>query len=452
MLNLSAEVKKLPKHPLAINDFQQEYSASCLERARQFIPQGVGSPGRAFDEVVASPIFVSLARGSRLWDVDGNELIDFMNGLGPVILGHGNDAVLGAVMAQLRSGTVHALCSELEWQLAGMIAESTPEIEKVRFACSGTEAVMTAIRLARLITNRPKIVKFRGAYHGHSDPVLAPLNDSDNAVTGEAVWKGIPQATVRQTVYADYNDIAGVKSIFAKQGNEVAAVLVEPVATNMGLVPGTEDFLKSLRALCSEFGALLICDEVVNGFRFHYGAYSQDVGFAADLYAFGKIIGGGLPIGAVAGPAKHMDWLERHSSVFHSGTFAGNPLTMAGGIAVLKQLRDGDAYEILETLGAELEDRVTHELKAAGSPYGFMRRGSLFSFILVPGRTRLYNHSDVAKQDTALFAKLHHALLRQGILIPPTIEEPGFISYAHSIEDVRDLARAVGEVLSEARE
>src|SRR3546814_1394040 len=194
-----------------------------------------------------------------------------------------------------------------------MIVESTPGIDKVRFACSGTEAVMTAIRLARLVTRRATIVKFKGAYLGHSDQVLGPHTDSLGALAAEPVWKGIPLATVRQTVYASYNDVAGIKEIFAEQGREIAAVLVEPIATNMGLVPGTGEFLGTLRELCTKYGALLICDEVVNGFRFRYGAFSQDLGFTAVLYAFGKIIGGRLTVGALAGPTQYLDWLERHA-------------------------------------------------------------------------------------------------------------------------------------------
>lgn len=446
----SVSLQRQQTYPQSVADFSQTLSHSYLQRAKRVIPQGVGSPGRAFDEVHDSPIFVSRAQGSRIWDVDGNVLVDFMNGLGPIILGHANEAVLEAIIAQSRSGTVHALCSEMECQLAAMIAESTPEIEKVRFACSGTEAVMTAVRLSRLVTGRPKVVKFRGAYHGHSDQVLAP-SPEDLELAGDrmAVWKGIPREIACQTIYAEYNDLDAINAVFAEHGKAIAAVLVEPIATNMGLVPGTSEFLNALRHLCSEYGSLLVCDEVVNGFRFRYGAYTQDLGFAADLYTFGKIIGGGLPIGALAGPSNYMNWLESHTSVFHSGTFASNPVTMVAGIAVLDQLRSGKTYEALEGLGAELEKCLAHELDSSGSSYGFIRRGSVFSLVLVPNRKRLYSYAEVSEQDTDLFANLHQRLLRRGILIPPTIEEPGFISSAHSVEDVRALASAVGEFLAE---
>jgi glutamate-1-semialdehyde 2,1-aminomutase len=433
------------KHP---GTLRQSYSAVCHRRALSVIPQGVGSPGRAFSDVPAGPIFVSHAHGARLWDVDGNKLTDFVNGLGPIILGHGDDAVVEAITSQCHSGSVHALCSELEAQLAGMIASSTPEIEKVRFTCSGTEAVMTAIRLSRLITGRAKVVKFRGAYHGHADQVLAPPPDEGTRDPGRPVREGIPVETARQTIHADYNDVEGIRAIFDREGGDIAAVLVEPVATNMGLVPGTEEFLTTLRELCHQHAALLVCDEVVNGFRLRYGAYAQALQLDPDLYTFGKVIGGGLPIGALAGPSKHMDWMETHCHVFHSGTFASNPITMAAGVAVLKKLRSGEPYDHLEVLGAELENRVIEALEACNSPYGFIRRGSLFSLILVPGRKRLYNHSEVAQQDTALFATLHDSLLGRGFLLPPTIEEPGFLSNAHSVEDVRGLADAIGDLLA----
>lgn len=421
-------------------------SIAAHKRSKMYIPLGVGSPGRLFDEVKNRTVFVDTATSGKILDIDGNQFVDLICGLGPNILGGAVSTIRSALIQQIDAGLIHGLASKGEADLASQILSTFPNADKIRFSCSGTEAVMTAIRVARIATGRSKIIKFAGCYHGHSDQVLVRGSHQaspDNRSTSD----GIPWKMVADTIILDYNDDDALEKIVATEGDDLAAILVEPVATNMGLVPAKLAFIRALERVREKTGCLIIADEVVNGFRFRFGPVSPTLDLTPDLTTLGKIIGGGLPIGAVVGPTRLMDFMETQRWMFQAGTFASNPMTVAAGNATLNILSDHSTYKHLEFLGSTLERAVNDPLTTASSPYRMFRKGSLFSFILVPNFNRLVNQSDVNKQDRDLFAALHGNLMECGFLLPPTIEEPGFICLAHTENQMRELGKAASGFL-----
>jgi len=421
-------------------------SAAGFEAGQRFLPAGVSSPIRTFDEVRTPPVVIDSADGCRMRDVDGNEYVDFMSALGPLILGHSPPAITEAIVRQARRGTVYATPTELEYQLAEQVLASTPCLDQLRFVCSGTEAVMTAVRLARAATDRELIVKFRGCYHGHADTLLASAGPSVGRRS-----RGLPAGLEASVLVLDYNDAAGVRAAFDARPEEIAAVVVEPYACNMGLVLPEPGFLEELRAACDRSGALLIFDEVVTGFRFCYGSIANLLGVQPDLVTFGKIIGGGTPIGAYAGRREHMSLLEDAGGVFQGGTFAGNPLSMAAGLAMLAELREPGFYDRLDGLGQSLEDALVAGLAGDGLGYGLVRAGSAASLVLIEGAPPVRCHSDAARQDAELYGRLHLELMCAGFLLPPSIDEVFFLSAAHTADDVTRLATAVVEALAALR-
>lgn len=425
-------------------------SIRIFEAGKRYLPAGVSSPIRTFHEVESPPLVFSTAQGARMRDIDGNEYLDFMCALGPLILGHGAPAVKEAMIRQLDQGTVYATPTEIEYKLAEQIIESTSFLEQIRFVCSGTEAVMTAVRLARAATGREKFVKFRGSYHGHADALMGKRQPHLNT-SAELRRAGFDPGVERTTLLVDYNDIDAVREVFQESGTEIAAIVVEPYACNMGLVLPDSGFLEGLRDCCDRFGALLIFDEVVTGFRFCYGSVANQIGVEPDIVTFGKIIGGGTPIGAYAARRELMKLLEGASGVFQGGTFAGNPLSMAAGTATLSVIGKPGFYEGLEELGRTIEAEVRAGFARNNIPYGLIRQGSSGSFVLIEGATRLRGQADADKQDTDLYGKFHLEMLVKGFLLPPSVEEPFFVSNAHTAEDVTLFARAAVEVLAKLR-
>jgi glutamate-1-semialdehyde 2,1-aminomutase len=401
---------------------------------------------RAFANVGGRPICAVSGKGSRITDADGNVLVDLLNSFGALILGHARQEVVDAVARQAALGTAYGLSTELEYRLAHKIVASTPSIDMLRFVCSGTEAVMTATRVARSHTQRALIVKFNGAYHGHSDVMLgSPLNLDGAASAGKNGTRGIAAQHNRDVLLCDYNDAEQLEDLFRRHGAEIAAVLVEPYATNMGLVKPAPGFHAAIRSLCDRHGALLIFDEVVTGFRFRFGGVCADMGIDPDLVTFGKIIGGGAPVGAYGGKAHLMKHVAIGGTVFQSGTFAANPLTMAAGNAALDVLARPGFYQELEAKGAHLEREVTSRFAAREIPFLFTRHGALGGVAFRPGREPLRSYKDVKTQDYDAFKKVHSRMLERGFLMPPSLEEPFFLSAAHSEDELSSFAAALAE-------
>ncbi|MCZ6817476.1 MAG: glutamate-1-semialdehyde 2,1-aminomutase [Planctomycetota bacterium] len=404
-----------------------------LERAMRVIPCGVNSPVRTFGAVGGRPPFIRSASGCRLTDVDGNEYIDYIGSWGAAIVGHAHPAVTEAVAAALRDGTSFGTPSPLEVGLAEEIVDRVPSVEQVRMVNSGTEAVMSAIRLARAATGRDKIVKFAGCYHGHADAVLVKAG-SGVATLGLPDSPGVPAASVESTLVARFNDIDSVESIFDAHAMEIAAVIVEPVAGNMGVVPPASGFLKQLRDLTSRCGALLIFDEVMTGFRVARGGAQTLYGVTPDLTTFGKVIGGGLPVGAYGGASNLMQQIAPAGPVYQAGTLSGNPLAMAAGLATLQQLTD-DAYQRLERQSADLADGLSTALNDAGVQAVVQRVGSMLTVFF--GAEAVGEFDGAAAADHDRFARFFHALLSRGIHLPPSGYESWFVSLAHDANVIR---------------
>lgn len=417
-----------------------EYFASAL----RCIPGGVNSPVRAFRGVGGEPFFVDHAAGARIRDVDGNEYIDYVGTWGPAILGHAPAVVVDAVREAARHGLSYGIPNPLEVEMAELIRGWVPSVEKVRMVNSGTEATMSCVRLARGFTGRDKIVKFEGCYHGHVDSLL--VRAGSGALThGQPDSAGVPAALAGLTVTLPFNDSAALEKTFATIGSEVAAVIVEPVPANAGLIPPVPGYLEKLRELCTANGALLIFDEVMTGFRVAKGGVQELTGVKPDLTAMGKVIGGGLPVGAFGGRAEIMDHLSPDGPVYQAGTLSGNPLAMAAGLAQLRELERIDAWSRLETLGAQMETAVRDALAAIGKNYAFYRLGSMFCLFFTGGPVR--NLADAKKSDTAAFAKFFHYCLDHGVYFAPSQFETGFISTAHRTEDIARTAEIATEAL-----
>ena len=421
-----------------------ERSSRLFAEAEKVIPGGVNSPVRAFRAVGGTPIFIREAKGAYLYDEDGNRLIDYINSWGPMILGHAYPPVVEAVIERAKRGTSFGTPTALETEIAELAVSMVPNIDKIRFVNSGTEACMSAIRLARGFTGREKIVKFAGCYHGHSDSFL--IQAGSGAVTfGTPNSPGVTQGTAKDTLLAQYNDIDNVTSLFAANPGEIAAIIIEPVAGNMGCIPPKEGFLEALRRLCNQHGALLIFDEVMTGFRLAKGGAQELFNIKADIVAFGKVIGGGLPVGAFAARNEIMSYLAPLGPVYQAGTLSGNPLAMAAGLEMLKALdHDASIFTRLEEKTAYLEKGIRDELNRSGVAYTINRTGSMISvhFDVNP----VYDFKSAAKGDNEMFKKFFHGLLKEGIYIAPSAYETWFITDALSYEDLDETIAAIGSV------
>ena len=417
-----------------------ENSRELQQRAERVIPGGVDSPVRAFRAVGGEPPMIVRGAGARMWDADGNEYIDYVLSWGPLILGHAPPDVIEAVMAAARNGTSFGASTPLEADLAEAVLHAYPAMDKVRFVSSGTEATMSAIRLARGYTGRKYVVKFEGCYHGHNDALLVKAG-SGVATLGIPGSAGVPEEFVQFTLALPYNDIRAVEEAFKRYKGEIACVIVEPVVGNMGCVPPAPNFLDGLRYLTSRDNALLILDEVMTGFRVAFGGAQELYGTRPDLTTLGKIIGGGLPVGAYGGPAEIMDMVAPLGPVYQAGTLSGNPLAMAAGLATLRRLRDQrELYGQLERRAAMLVEMVAQAAREAGVPLTYNRVGSMFTWFFTG--ELVTDWTTAAKCDTARFGKFHRAMLEEGIYLPPSQFEAAFLSTAHTDEDIHRTVEA----------
>jgi len=418
-------------------------SSRLFNDAVKVIPGGVNSPVRAFKAVGAKPVLIDKAKGAYLYDVDGNRYIDYCLSWGPMILGHCNRQILTAAREAMAKGTSFGAPTKLETELAGTLVRAIDSVEKVRLLSSGTEAVMTAVRLARAYTGREKIIKFTGCYHGHADHMLNKAG-SGTMTLGIPACPGVPKDFAKHTISLPYNNIELVEEAFRKYAEKIAAVIVEPVAGNMGVVLPDVNFLKTIRKLCTKNAALLIFDEVITGFRIRYGSVQKLFGVKADLTCLGKIIGAGFPLAACGGKAKIMNMLAPQGSVYQAGTLSGNPVCTAAGNAALKLLRTQNPYPALKRNTKMLCDNISKVLAQKGIPHRINRIGSMFTLFFNPGPVT--NYASAAKSDTAGYAKYFRAMLEQGIYLPPSQFETCFISTEHTQKDFDKTAQAVEKI------
>ncbi len=417
---------------------KREYSDKLWQEATRLLPGGVNSPVRAFRGVDGTPFFTQRAKGSRLWDVDGNEYIDYVSSWGPMILGHAHPKVVRAVQEAARDGTSFGTPNPGEIRLAQLVCEAFPSIQKVRFVNSGTEATMSAIRLARGFTKRDKIVKFEGCYHGHADALLVKAG-SGGATFDVPDSAGVPADFARNTLTLPLNDLAALDNV---NWREIACAIIEPIPANMGLIPLRLEFLQKLRKVTQGNGALLIFDEVISGFRVAKGGAQELYGIRSDLTTLGKIIGGGLPVGAFGGRADIMDMLAPNGSVYQAGTLSGNPLAMAAGIATLEELSLSGSYETLEKLSAALCDELKKIVKAQP-----VRIGSLFCTFFAD--REVVDYASAKASDTKRYARWFHGMLERGVYFAPSQFEVGFMSLAHTEADIEQTLRAAAEAVKE---
>jgi glutamate-1-semialdehyde 2,1-aminomutase len=419
-------------------------SNALFKEALQYLPGGVNSPVRAFRAVGGTPFFVDRARGAHVWTVDSEELIDYVGTWGPAILGHAHPQIITAVKAAADRGTSFGIPNPFEVTMGQLICDLVPSVEKVRLCNSGTEACMSAIRLARGFTGRDTIIKFDGCYHGHGDSLLVKAG-SGALTLGNPDSAGVPADFAKHTHVLPFNDPEALKAAFAAFGREVAAVILEVVPANAGLYQPRPGYLELLRQLTADAGTVLIADEVMTGFRLGLDGAQGRFGLNPDLSTFGKIIGGGLPVGALGGRAEIMDFLAPLGPVYQAGTLSGNPLAMAAGIAALEQLQSVDAYTVLDTLGAQLEAGMKDAARKAGIPVQFQRIGSMFCGYFTD--QPVHNLSDAMKSDRERFGRYFHGMLAEGIYLAPSQFEAGFISVAHSPEDIDATVTAAARVM-----
>ncbi len=409
-------------------------SQSLFKAARKVIPGGVNSPVRAFSSVGGTPPFIERAAGAHIFDVDGNRYIDYVGSWGPMILGHAHPAVVAAVQAQAAKGLSYGAPAEPEIRLAQLICETIPSIESVRMVNSGTEATMTALRLARGVTGRNKVLKFAGGYHGHVDALL--VKPGSGALTlGLPASPGIPESVTRDTLIADFNDLDSVKQIFAEHGPDIACVMVEPVAGNMNCIPPVAGFLAGLRALCDQHGALLVFDEVMTGFRVARGGAQELYGVHPDITALGKIVGGGMPVGAVGASREIMQALAPTGSIYQAGTLSGNPLAMVAGIATLEALREDGFYRRLEARTEQLLDGLVACAKEYAIELHTQHVGSMFGLFFTAAN-QVQCFADASSCNLEQFKRFFHGMLSQGVYLAPSAFEAGFVSAAHGEEEI----------------
>ena len=427
---------------------QQQRSQQLFERAQRFIPGGVNSPVRSFRAVEGTPPFIARGNGARVWDVDGNEYIDYLGSWGPLALGHAHPAIVDAVQRAAADGTSFGAPVEQEVQLAEMICQALPSVDMVRLVNSGTEACMSALRLARAFTGRSKIVKFAGNYHGHADGLL--VQAGSGALThGVPTSAGVPESYAAETLVAAYNDISSVESLFDAWPEDIAAVIVEPVAGNMGVVPPANGFLESLRAITEAYDALLIFDEVITGFRVAYGGAQTLYGITPDITTMGKIIGGGLPVGAYGGRADIMQMVAPLGPMYQAGTLSGNPLAVAAGVATLTEMQRPGVYDQLEATAVRLTEGIAHSFATAEMPSTINRVASMFTGFFNAGPVSAL--AQVEQSDAAAYGRYMHALLERGVYIAPSQFEAGFVSIAHTDADIDRTIVAVGDALAAMR-
>jgi glutamate-1-semialdehyde 2,1-aminomutase len=424
---------------------RRERSKEVFAQGLRFLPGGVNSPVRSFQGVGGDPVVMASGAGSRIRDVDGNEYIDYCGSWGPLVLGHAHEAVVEAVADAAGRGLTFGAATEAEVHLAGLVCAAVPTLEMVRFVGSGTEATMTALRLARGYTGRDKVLKFEGCYHGHSDGLLVQAGSglATLSLPGSA---GVPEAYAAETLLAPFNDIEAVDALFRERGEDIAAVIVEPVAANRGVVLPAPGFLEALRVLCSDAGSLLIFDEVVTGFRVGRGGYQQLSGVAPDLTCLGKVIGGGMPVGALGGRRDVMQELAPLGPVYQAGTLSGNPLAMAAGLATLEAVSAQGFFEALEERADSLVDGISKLLARMEVPARVNQCGSMFTIFF--SDSPVIDYASARKAETRSYARFFHALLDEGVYFPPSQFETAFVSAAHTEADIDATLHAVEAALS----
>jgi glutamate-1-semialdehyde 2,1-aminomutase len=426
-------------------------SAAAFARAKVVMPGGVSSPVRSFRGVGGTPVFIVEGEGCLVKDVDGNSYIDYIASYGPLIAGHQNERVVAALSKAIGRGTSFGMPTDYETQLATLIISALPAVEMVRFVNSGTEATMSAIRLARAATGRDLIVKCIGCYHGHADGLLVEAG-SGALTLGSPSSPGVPKSIAAGTISAHYNDLADARAVFEKYPGQIAAYLVEPVAGNMGCVPPADGYLEGLRQLCDEHGALLIFDEVMTGFRVAWGGAQVRYNIKPDITCLGKVIGGGLPCAAYAGPKRLMELVSPAGNVYQAGTLSGNPLAMAGGMATLEVMQEDGAYETLERLSAMLAGGLVEAAKTAGVPIAMNRVGSMLTpfFVKNPG-DEVKNFAQATAGNTAAFNRFFHAMLDNGVHLPPSQYEAWFVGLAHTEKHIGQTIAAAEKAFEAAK-
>ena len=427
------------------NHFVVRGSNQLFQEAKQYMPGGVNSPVRAFKAVGGVPLFIRRGAGCRIYDEDGNEFIDYVLSWGALILGHAHPGVVAVLKSTLENGTSFGAPTRLENTLAEMICNAISSIEMIRFVNSGTEAVMSAIRLARAFTHRDKVIKFAGCYHGHSDGLLVKAG-SGAATLGIPDSQGVPVSYAQETLVAPYNNLQAVERLFEAHPKEIAAVIIEPVAANMGVVPPKSGFLQGLRQLTRDSGALLIFDEVITGFRLHYGSAQTVYGVTSDLVCLGKVIGGGLPVGAYAGRREIMEMVAPLGPVYQAGTLSGNPIAMAAGIETLKLLKEPGVYQRLEERAARLAQGIREAAGEAGIPIFLSRAGLMFTIFFTA--QEVMDYATACSSDLKLYAAYFNEMLRRGVYLPPSQFEAQFLSLAHGDEEIEATIVAVRQAFS----
>ncbi|CAN1198804.1 Glutamate-1-semialdehyde 2,1-aminomutase 2, chloroplastic [Linum perenne] len=427
-------------------NFTLKKSEEAFNAAKELMPGGVNSPVRAFRSVGGQPIVMDSVKGSHMWDIDGNEYIDYVGSWGPAIIGHADDKVIEALAEVMKKGTSFGAPCLLENVLAEMVIKAVPSIEMVRFVNSGTEACMGALRLARAFTGREKVIKFDGCYHGHADPFLVKAG-SGVATLGLPDSPGVPKAATFETLVAPYNDVDAVESLFAANKGQIAALILEPVVGNSGFIPPKPDFLEAIRRITKDNGALLMFDEVMTGFRLSYGGAQEYFGITPDITTLGKIIGGGLPVGAYGGRREIMEMVAPAGPMYQAGTLSGNPLAMTAGIHTLKRLQEPGSYEHLDKITGKLVQGILEAGKKAGHEIcgGYIR--GMFGFFFAQGP--VHNFDDAKKSDTSKFARFYQGMLAEGVYFAPSQFEAGFTSLAHTEEDIQRTIDAAEKVMKQ---
>ncbi len=421
-----------------------EKSKQLFDEAVHLMPGGVNSPVRAFKSVNMDPLFIDSAKGAKVKDVDGNEYIDYVLSWGPLILGHTDEEVVEAIKQQAEKGSSFGAPTAVENELAKLVIDRVPSVEMIRFVSSGTEATLAALRLARGYTNRNKILKFEGCYHGHSDSLLIKAG-SGVATLGLPDSPGVPEGTAKNTITVPYNDKESLKVAFEHYGDDIAAVIMEPVAGNMGVVPPVNDFLQYVRDITNEYGSLLIFDEVMTGFRVGYNCAQGYFGIDPDITCLGKVIGGGLPVGAFGGKKEIIERIAPAGDIYQAGTLSGNPLAMTAGLHTLKQLNK-ESYDHFNHLGDMIEEGLTEVFKEFNVPFTINRAGSMIGFFLTDGPVE--NFEDANGSDLKLFAKLYPEMIKEGVYLPPSQFEGMFLSTKHTEEDIKFTIEAFRNALS----